>query len=282
MTKIIAITGGKGGTGKSTVATALAHELSEKQKILLVDADVDCPNDHLILNIKREELISVRQRIPRFDAEKCIKCGKCGEACEANALISVKGRVPILMPDECNGCGACKIVCPTGAISWDYKEIGKIYKGNKGNLDILSGELNINQPTSEFIVSKLNEEIISRKEEYQTIIIDTAAGTHCPVITAFENADKIIAITEPTPLGAHDLKIILDVLKTIGKKGSIIINRADIGDENLIKELAKKYDSEIILKIPFSKEIINSYSRGKTFKIAQLVEKITKKNNKKE
>ena len=50
--KIIGITGGKRGTGKSTVATALAFELSKNKKVLLVDADVDCPNDHLILGIK--------------------------------------------------------------------------------------------------------------------------------------------------------------------------------------------------------------------------------------
>jgi len=81
MTKIIGITGGKGGTGKSTVATAMAYELAKKNKVLLVDADVDCPNDHLLLTIERKHLKTIEQRIPNFKLNKCTKCGSCGKVC---------------------------------------------------------------------------------------------------------------------------------------------------------------------------------------------------------
>ena len=129
--KIIGITGGKGGTGKSTIATALAVELGKKFNVLLVDMDVDCPNDHLILNIKRNLVKKVNQRIPKWNLKKCNKCGLCGKVCKQNAIVSIKGKKPIFMQNQCNGCGACLIKCPVNAISWINKEIGMIYRGNK-------------------------------------------------------------------------------------------------------------------------------------------------------
>lgn len=269
--KIIAITGGKGGTGKSTVATALAYELSKKNKILLVDADVDCPNDHLLLNIKRKQLKTVFQRIPKFDLDKCSKCAKCGSVCKTKAIISLKDLEPIFIPEQCNGCGSCQIICPENAINWNNKKIGTIYTGKKDNLNLLSGELKSNEPISEFIVNHLNEEIEKQKQKYDYIIIDTAAGAHCPVISAFEKAEQIIAVTEPTPLGSHDLEVILSVLKKIKKKGSIIVNRFDIGDLNKVKEVSLKFNSKIILKIPYSKKIEDSYSKGEPIILPNII-----------
>ena len=272
MVEIITITGGKGGTGKSTVATALAYELSKSNSVLLVDADVDCPNDHLLLNINREELKTVYQRIPKIDINKCTKCGKCGKVCKTKALITLKDRNPIFVQEQCNGCGSCKIVCPEDAISWQDKEIGKLYKGSRNNLNLLSGDLKTNQPISEFIVNHLNEEIEKTKNNYDYIIIDTAAGTHCPVIAAFELASKVIAVTEPTPLGVHDLEIILRLLKKIDKPGTVIVNRSDIGDIQKVNDLIEKYYTRIIFKIPFSKEIIDSYSKGNPIQIRNILE----------
>ncbi len=268
--KIIAVTGGKGGTGKSTVATSLAYELSKSNKVLLVDADVDCPNDHLILTIKRNDLKIVGQRIPRFDLEKCTKCGACGKACKTKAIVSISNNSPIFMENQCNGCGACKIVCPSSAIEWSNKEIGKLYSGKKENIDFLSGELKTNQPISEFIVNHLNEEIEKSKDNYNYIIIDTAAGTHCPVIAALENADQVIAVTEPTPLGAHDLEIILQLLSKLNKQCSIILNRSDIGAKEPIISLALKYKIKITFEIPYSREILESYSMGKPIQIKNI------------
>lgn len=276
MTNIIAITGGKGGTGKSTVSTVLAYELSKNNKVLLVDADVDCPNDHLLLNIERQILRPVYQRVPQFDLSKCSKCGKCGPVCREMALVSIKGNSPIFLPEQCNGCGSCKIICPDDAISWDNKDLGTIYTGKKDNLDLLSGDLKSGESISELIVNELNDKIEKIRNNYDYIIIDTAAGTHCPVIAAFETAHQIIAVTEPTPLGAHDLEIILRVLESINKKGSIIVNRSDIGDIEKIKEVSLKYDAKIIFEIPYSKEIANLYSKGEPIKINNILSVLEK------
>jgi len=276
MGKTIGITGGKGGTGKSTVATALAYELAASNNVLLVDADVDCPNDHIILSIKRKVLKIIEQRIPRFDLSICHKCGLCAKMCKTSAIASLKGNEPIFMENQCNGCGACKLVCPSNAISWNRKEIGRIFKGNKDRLHFLSGELKPNQPISEFLVNSLNEVINEIKELYDYIIIDTAAGCHCPVVAALEMTDEVIAVTEPTPLGAHDLEIILQLLKKMNKASRIVLNRADIGGRKEILDIADKYGSKLVFEIPFSKEIIDSYSKAIAIKIKDIRSIITR------
>ncbi|MBW2981544.1 ATP-binding protein [Candidatus Woesearchaeota archaeon] len=273
--EIIGITGGKGGTGKSTISSSLACELAKKSKVLLVDADVDCPNDHLILNIKREFLKTVWQRIPKWDYDKCIKCGLCGTVCKPNAIVSIKDKNPIFMQQQCNGCGACAFKCPVDAISWGKKEIGTIFKGKNHNIRFLSGELKTNEPISEFVVNDINKIIEKEKDQYDYIIIDTAAGTHCPVISALEMCDNVFAVTEPTPLGSHDLEIILKLLKRLKIKSSIILNRSDIGDKKIIKDLAGKYNSKLTAEIPYSKEIIDKYSKGVPI-IGEFIQKIIK------
>jgi len=271
----IAITGGKGGTGKSTVATSLASELAKKNKVLLIDADVDCPNDHLILNIKRKKIKDVYQPIPKFNFKKCKKCGRCSEVCRENAIVFVKGNYPILIPEQCIGCSACIISCPYNAISKDKKKIGTIYSGKIKNLDFLSAETEIGVEEESPVVNALKDFVKDKEKEqnYDFVLIDTSPGTHCNVISALSGVDSAFCITEPTPLGQHDLKLILQLLKKLKIPSKIILNRADIGDKKLIQEIAKKFKAEIIAEIPYSKEILQAYSRGLPIK-HESIEKI--------
>ncbi|MCK5282420.1 MAG: ATP-binding protein [Nanoarchaeota archaeon] len=273
MAKIIGITGGKGGTGKSTVATALAFELAKKNKVLLVDMDADCPNDHLILGIERKKIKAIYQRIPKFDLNKCSKCGQCGTVCKTNAIVSIKGNEPIFMQQQCNGCGACFLKCPAKAISWDKKEVGWIYEGKKGRMDFLAGELKINEPVSEIVIGELKDILEKKKDNYDYILLDTAAGTHCDVISALDYTDMAFAVTEPTPLGRHDVELILRLLAMLKKEKKIILNRADIGNKKIIEELAEKYNTEIAAEIPYSKDIIKAYSNALPIK-SEAIEKI--------
>jgi len=276
--KQIAITGGKGGTGKSTVATALAVELGKRHKVLLVDADVDCPNDHLLLGIERKPLRKVLQRVPKWDFEKCIKCGKCSEVCKTHAIFAPKGKQPIFMPQQCNGCGACVISCPVKAIDWDEKEIGALFRGKGHGIEFISGELKINEAVSEFVVGALKEEVKKIEKEYDFVLFDTAAGTHCDVISALEGSKIALAVTEPTPLGEHDLELIMKLLKRLGIKFEIVLNRFEEDGKKIIEFSAKKQGKKIAAKIPYSKKIMENYSKGipvrheSIEKIAELVE----------
>ena len=262
----IAITGGKGGTGKSTVATALAYELSgrfKKSKILLMDLDVDCPNDDLILGIKTEKVKDIKNMVPEFDFDKCIKCGKCAEVCREHAIVFVKEKYPILVPEQCIGCKACKIVCPVNAIYERKQKIGEIFTGRKRNITLISGKMKIGVEESSLVVNAIKRYIKSKEKDYDFIIIDTAAGTHCPVIVALLGCEKGFAVTEPTPLGSHDLDLILKLMKILKIESHVVLNRSDIGNKKIIEKTAKKYNAKIFVEIPYSKKIEKDYSAGK-------------------
>ncbi len=262
----VAITGGKGGTGKSTVATAMAYELSRKfkgGKILLMDLDVDCPNDDLILGIKTKKVKDVENMIPSVDSDKCIKCGKCAQVCRGHAIVFVKGRYPIIIPEQCTGCKACKIACPVNAINERKQKIGEILAGNRENIDLISGRMRAGIEESSLVVNSIKDYVKVMEKDYDFIIIDTAAGTHCPVIAALLGCEKGFAVTEPTPLGAHDLNLILELMKELKVESHIILNRSDIADRSIIENVAKKHGTDILVDIPYSKDVEKSYSSGK-------------------
>ena len=273
----IAVTGGKGGTGKSTVATALAVELAKQNKVLLMDADTDCPNDHLIISIKRKKQKDILQLMPKWDFSKCIKCGRCAEVCRQNAILFVKEKYPIFVKDLCNGCSACMLACPTKAISKDKQIIGTIYSGKGHDIDLLTAEMRIGYEEASPIVNALKKFSSKTEKNYDYILIDTAPGTHCNVISALLGCDKAIAVTEPTPLGAADLDLILKLCKVLKVPATIVLNRADVGDKELIEKIAKKYNTKIIAEIPYKKEILEAYSRGEPIKdkaINEIIEEL--------
>ncbi|MFP4117091.1 MAG: P-loop NTPase [Candidatus Aenigmatarchaeota archaeon] len=259
----IAVTGGKGGTGKSTVATALATELSKHGDVLLVDADVDCPNDHLLLSMELEEVKDVETMIPVFDEEKCRKCGRCSEVCRENAIVQVQDKYPILSENQCTGCQACMIACPFDAISPSKQTIGKIYEA-KGVVDLVSGDMNPGVEESSLVVNALKGYI--KEDEYDYVVIDTAAGTHCPVIAALMDVDLGIAVTEPTPLGEHDLDLILELMNELGLVSRVVVNRSDIAESEGVERISEKWGVPIVAEIPYSRDIERDYAQGKPIK----------------
>jgi MinD superfamily P-loop ATPase len=267
----IAITGGKGGTGKSTVAVSLAVEFAKNKKTMLVDADVECPNDHLLLSVKRKKYCNVYQPIPKWDFSKCEKCGKCAQVCKQNAIVFVKGKYPAFVKDVCIGCRACIVVCPAKAISETRKKIGTIYTGKNYGLNLISGELKLGELASGEIVSEVRKysEKINRKLKNEIVLIDSAAGVGCPVIASLTGTDYIVAVTEPTPSALHDLKRVLYLAKHFGIKNGIVINKFDL-EKNFylkIEKFAKNNKIPIIGKIPYRKDFVDS-----TIKMRPVVE----------
>ncbi len=145
---LVTIAGGKGGTGKSMVASSLAYEYAKIMKTFLVDADVECPNGHLLLNIPLEKEETVFQPIPKWDYDICTQCGKCAAVCKQEAIAFTKGKNPAFVEDLCIGCKACFVACPVQAISESQKEIGTISRGSNHGIELISGELKLGQLAS--------------------------------------------------------------------------------------------------------------------------------------
>jgi len=258
----IAITGGKGGTGKSMVATSLAIEFSRNKITTLIDADVECPNDHLLLSVKRKKFTKLYQTIPKWDFNKCTKCGKCALACKQNAIVFVKERYPVFVKDICNGCEACIAACPYNAISKSKKETGTIYIGKNYNVNLITGELKLGELASGDVVAAVRKhaEEINKKLKAEIVLIDSSAGIGCPVIASLVGTDYILAVTEPTPSALHDLKRVLYLADYFQIKHGIVINKYDLEKSFCLKieKFAKENNIKVIGKIPYKKDFVDS------------------------
>jgi MinD superfamily P-loop ATPase len=260
--KTIVVTGGKGGTGKSTVAASLGVVMAEKGRVLLTDADVECPNDHLILSVKRKKLRNVYQPVPKWDFSKCTKCGKCATVCKQNAIVAVKGKYPAFVPDVCIGCKACMVVCPAGAIKMGRKKIGTIYTGRGYMIDMVSGELKLGQLASGEIVvetRKASEEVAGKRKS-DFVVVDSAAGVGCPVIASIQGSDFVVAVTEPTPSALHDLKRVLYIADHFRIPRGIVLNKADLdkGFARRMEGFARRAGIPVIGRIPYRQEFVES------------------------
>ncbi|MEA2038336.1 MAG: ATP-binding protein [Thermodesulfobacteriota bacterium] len=251
---IISIASGKGGTGKTTVATNLAVSLESDVQIL--DCDVEEPNSHLFIQPTIEEVKTITTPVPEVDMEKCNLCGKCAEICQFNAIV-VLGETVLPFHELCHSCGGCMEVCPEKAITEAERELGIIEKGHRNGLEFVHGKLRVGEAMSPPLIRKVRE---YTKPDILTII-DAPPGTSCPVIASMKDADFILLVTEPTPFGLHDLKLAVGAVKLLGIPCGLIINRSDMGN-NQVRVYAKEEDVPILMEIPFDRSIAEAYSRG--------------------
>lgn len=252
----ISIASGKGGTGKTTIATNMALSLENVQ---LLDCDVEEPNAHIFLKPEIKKQTSVYIPVPKVDETKCDYCGKCAELCEFNA-IAVFNKKILMFPELCHGCGGCLLICPKNAMAEDYKEVGVVKKGVAGAVEFVYGELKIGEPMAVPVIRRVKDEI----DENKTVIIDAPPGASCPVIAAVHGSDYCILVTEPTPFGLHDLKLAVETLREMEIPFGVIINCEGIGDQK-VQDYCKKEVIHILLKIPMDRRIAELYSRGVPF-----------------
>jgi len=251
---IISIASGKGGTGKTFVATNLA--LSLKSDVQLLDCDVEEPNAHLFIRPVIEEVITATTPVPEVDEGKCTLCRKCSEICQFKAIVVI-GQIVLVFPELCHSCGGCVEVCPEGAISETGRELGVIERGHRNGLEFVHGKLRVGEAMSPPLIRKVR----SFTNPDKLTIIDAPPGTSCPVIASTKGADFVLLVTEPTPFGLHDLKLMVEAIKILEIPHGLVINRSGIGD-NQVKAYAEKENIPLLMEIPFDRGIAESYSRG--------------------
>ena len=255
---ILSIASGKGGTGKTTLATNLARVI-EDQGVTLIDCDVEEPNCHLFLKPVIEKERMFKTFIPVVDLEVCTFCGKCSELCQFGSIVTIKKNV-LVFPELCHSCEGCKLICPVGAISDGNKEIGTVNHGISGQIKIIYGRLRIGEAMSPPLIQEVKRLGLSESRQDITII-DAPPGTSCPVIEAVKGSDFILLVTEPTPFGLHDLKLAVEMVKVLNIPFGIVINRSTTGDRN-VWQYCKQNAIPILLEIPDDREIATTYSRG--------------------
>lgn len=253
---ITAVCGGKGGTGKSTYAILLA----KRTGALLVDTDVENPSLHLLLNVELgREVAKAYVKKPRLVKEKCRKCGLCAKHCRFNAIFAPSGRYPLFLQDLCEGCNVCSVVCPYGAIEMVPVEAGRVYYNEDAGLVTGKGE------EARVVVSEV---LKFAKGLGRDMVVDCPAGIHCNVLPQMLEADRIIIVTEPTPLGISGLEAALETLQKIGKKADVVVNKFEENESyREIEDLAKRFGAGITERLPYSEEIAKAYAQGKLLEV---------------
>jgi MinD superfamily P-loop ATPase len=252
---IISIASGKGGTGKTTIATNLAVALGTD--VNLLDCDVEEPNDHIFIQPKITHTEKVSLKVPQVDMNKCSLCGKCQEICQFQAIVVV-GTTVLTFPELCHSCGGCMEVCPENAITEIDREMGIFEAGTRNGVAFAYGRLFVGQVMAVPAIERVRAAVQPDKVN----IIDAPPGTSCPVISSVKDTDFLILVTEPTPFGLNDLKRAVGMVRSLAIPHGIVINRSDLGDDK-VKEYAKEENIPILMEIPFDRQIAETYSKGK-------------------
>lgn len=256
---IISIASGKGGTGKTTIATSLALSIGSIEgdsDIQFIDCDVEEPDAHIFLRPSIKEAKSVYVLIPKVDESKCNFCGKCAEICAYNAIAVFKGKV-LVFSTLCHSCGGCSLLCPQKAITEINKEIGIIEIGESNDIQFMHGVLNIGEALSPPLIREAKKHINYMK----TVIIDAPPGTSCPVIEAIKESSFCILVTEPTPFGLNDLILAVEVARKMDIPFGVIVNRVS-SEGSEVENYCSRENIEILMKIPYSRNVASAYSKG--------------------
>ena len=253
----IAIASGKGGTGKTTVATNFARVASRNgHSAAYLDCDVEEPNGHIFLNPEIEVIEPVGCVVPRVEVERCNCCGRCGDICQYSAIVPV-GKEVLVYPELCHGCGGCSLVCTEEAITEISREIGVLETGHAGDVRFTRGVLNVGEAMSPPLIRAVK----ATAGDADLTIVDAPPGTSCPVIESVRGADLVVLVTEPTPFGYHDLKLAVEMVRTLQLPFGVVINRAGLGGRETDMYCAAQR-IPVLLEIPDDRRLAEAYSRG--------------------
>lgn len=257
----ISIASGKGGTGKTLVATNIAVSLASTGigHVTVADCDVEEPNAYLFFP---ERILLEREKcqvsVPVIDEAKCTHCGKCSEVCAYHAL-AVLPETVLLFPELCHGCGACTIICPEKAVSETTRSVGEIFRARSGDVEIIWGELALGEARTTPLIKAVKERAAG-----ENVIVDCPPGTSCSLVESVRGTNFCLLVTEPTPFGLYDLDIALRVLEKMNIPRAVLVNKSGMGDRKVYEYLEKR-NIPLLMEIPLDRKIAELYSQGEIF-----------------
>ncbi len=256
----ILVLSGKGGTGKTSLAASFA---ALARKTVFCDADVEAPNLAILLE-PDESRCEDFHGLPvyRIDEGKCTRCGRCEAACRFHAIQDCR-----IFPESCEGCGVCAIVCRDDAVVREERVTGRILRSSTRLGTLVHGNILPGAGNSGKLVSRLKE--IAREQARShgagAILTDGPPGIGCPVIAALGGVDYVLAVTEPTPSGLHDLERLLDLVAHFGIPAGVVVNKSDLKPElsHRIRETALRRGRDDLGEIPFDPSVPGDIAKGR-------------------
>ena len=253
----IAIASGKGGTGKTTIATNLATSLARAgRQVQYLDCDVEEPNGHIFLRPVMKTTEDVTVGVPEVDAARCTGCGRCGQLCQFSAIVCIQEHV-LTFEQLCHSCGGCMAICPESAITEKPRKIGIAEYGTVDGIAFGHGKLDIGAIQTPALIRHVKRSAT----EGAIVILDAPPGTSCPVIEAIKDTDFVLLVTEPTPFGLNDLELAVGMVRELKLPFAVVINRCDIGDDG-VAQYCRSEGIDVALEIPNDRRIAEAYSRG--------------------
>ena len=249
----IAIASGKGGTGKTLVATNLA---AVWKGFALADFDVEEPNCHLFQREPRERPEQVYRPVPKVDVDSCTLCGTCGKVCEFHAIAVLPKKV-MVFDELCHACGACSRFCPEGAISEEPHAMGEVISSLGEPFELVYGRLKVGEATAVPLIREVKRRLPAGRD----FLLDCPPGTACTAVESIRGSDFCVLVTEPTPFGLHDLKLALKVCENLGVKHGVFINKDGLPGPN-IAEFCKEAGVPVMGRLPINRDIAVTYSGG--------------------
>ena len=257
----IAVASGKGGTGKTFVATNLFNVLSRRgERVTLADCDAEAPDDLLFFRAEKVSETEVTHQVPVISKDACTWCGRCSRWCNYNAIFYLPNATVIeVIENLCHGCGACSFACNSGAISEKPVVLGTVttYSSEVGS-QIVEARMKVNEMSPVRVIKAA----IKESGDEGIVILDAPPGTSCPFIQTVDKADYVVLVTEPTPFGLSDLKQSVDTLREMNKKPSVIINRSDIGNSDVADYLERE-NIPLLAAISYDPAVARIYSEGR-------------------
>jgi MinD superfamily P-loop ATPase len=254
----IAIASGKGGTGKTTIATNLAVSLSRAGRVVqYLDCDVEEPNGHIFLKPDIERIDEVTVDVPQVDESKCTGCGRCGRFCQYSAIICIQKHV-LTFEQLCHSCGGCMAVCPESALIEKPRRIGVAEYGTVAGVAFGHGRLDIGAIQTPALIRHVKRGI----QADTVVVLDAPPGTSCPALETVKGTDFVLLVTEPTPFGLNDLELAVGIVRTLRRPFGVIINRCDMGDD-AVTQYCRREGIDIAMEIPNDRRIAEAYSRGR-------------------